>query len=70
MVPTSPEGSKGSYPSQHYPQDADGASSTKDVSSETEGWSSAIGSLNSWVSKRQTALHLILTGLGNEKNRT
>jgi len=36
MVPTSPEGSKGSYPSQHYPQDADGASSTKDVSSETE----------------------------------
>jgi len=52
MVPTSPEGSKGSYPSQHYPQDADGASSTKDVSSETEGWSFAFGSLNSWVNKR------------------
>jgi hypothetical protein len=52
MVPTSPEGSKGSYPSQHYPQDAyaqqypqdaDGASSTKDVFSEAEGWSSAFG---------------------------
>lgn len=40
MVPTSPEGSKGSYPSQHYPTDEpDGASTTKDASSETEGWS-------------------------------
>lgn len=39
MVPTSPEGSKGSYPSQHYPPDeVDGASTTKDASSETEGW--------------------------------
>jgi hypothetical protein len=46
MVPISPEGSKGSYPSQHYPQDADGASSTKDTSSETPGWSSAFVSLN------------------------
>ncbi|XP_023706983.1 piezo-type mechanosensitive ion channel component isoform X4 [Cryptotermes secundus] len=37
MVPTSPEGSKGSYPSRHYPQDeADAASTTKDASSETE----------------------------------
>ncbi|KAJ9575238.1 hypothetical protein L9F63_025811, partial [Diploptera punctata] len=37
MVPTSPEGSKGSYPSQHYPQDEpDRTSSTKDASSETE----------------------------------
>jgi hypothetical protein len=47
MVPTSPEGSKGSYPSQHYPQDeADGASSTKDAFSETEGWSSAFWLFN------------------------
>jgi len=38
MVPTSPEISKDSHPSQHHSQDADGASSIEDVSSETEGW--------------------------------
>jgi hypothetical protein len=37
MVPASPEGSKGSYPSQH--DEADGVSTTKDASLETEGWS-------------------------------
>jgi len=38
MVPTSPEGSKGRHPSQHYSQDANEASSTKHASSDTEGW--------------------------------
>jgi len=39
MVPTSPEGSKGSYPSHHSPPDeGDGASTAKDASSETGGW--------------------------------
>jgi hypothetical protein len=38
MVPSSPEERKGMYQSQHYSQDADGASSEKDASSDTEGW--------------------------------